>query len=37
MVYDLEHNAKTNQYNFDDLISASIYKDLNIRVADLLE
>ena len=37
MVYDLEHNTKTNQYNFDDLISASIYKDLNIRIADLLK
>ncbi len=36
MVYDLEHNASTNQYNFDDIIPASIYKDLSIRVADLL-
>lgn len=36
MVYDLEHNATTNQYNFDDLIPASIYKDLNIKIADLL-
>lgn len=36
MVYDLEHNAQTNQYNFDDLISVSIYKDLNTRIADLL-
>lgn len=36
MVYDLEHNAKTNQYSFDELIPASIYKDLIIRVADLL-
>lgn len=36
MVYDLEHNAKTNQYNFDDLIPASIYKDLSVKIADLL-
>lgn len=36
MVYDLEHNAQTNQYNFDDLISVSIYKDLNIKIANLL-
>ncbi len=36
MVYDLEHNTKTNQYNFDDLIPASIYKDLSVRIADLL-
>lgn len=36
MVYDLEHNAKTNQYNFDDLIPSSIYKDLSIKIADLL-
>ena len=36
MVYDLEHNAQTNQYNFDDLISVSIYKDLNVKIADLL-
>jgi len=36
MVYDLEHNAKTNQYNFNDDVSACIYEGLNINIADLL-
>lgn len=36
MVYDLEHEEKTNQYSFDDTIPVCIYSDLNINMANLL-
>lgn len=35
-VYDFEHNAGTTQYTFDDEISVCIYRDLSIRITDLL-
>lgn len=36
MVYDLEKNEQSNQYDFDDIISSCIYEDLKIKIADLL-
>lgn len=36
MVYDLEKDEQSNQYDFDDTISSCIYEDLKISVADLL-
>lgn len=36
MVYDLENDQKSNQYSFDDVISACIYEDFHIAVSDLL-
>lgn len=33
MVYDLEKNEQSNQYNFDDTISSCIYEDLKINIA----
>ncbi len=35
MVYDLEHNEKTNQYGFEDTIPVCIYSDLKICISDL--
>jgi len=35
-VFDFEKDEKSNQYNFDDIIPACIYKDLNICISDLL-
>ncbi len=35
-VYDFEHDAGTTQYTFDDEIPVCIYRDLSIRIADLL-
>lgn len=35
-VYDFEHEEKTRQYNFDEDISACIYSDFMINVAELL-
>lgn len=37
MVYDLENNEKSNQYDFEDNIPASIYEDLIICVSSLLQ
>ena len=36
MVYDLENDLKSNQYIFDDIISACIYEDFHITISDLL-
>lgn len=36
MVYDLEKNEQSNQYNFDDTISSCIEEDLKINISDLL-
>ena len=36
MIYDLEHEEKTGQYSFDDILQVNIYKDLTIRISDLL-
>lgn len=36
IVYDLEHEKKTNQYSFDDTVPVCIYDDLNINLANLL-
>lgn len=36
MVYDLEKEEKSNQYNFEDTISSCIYEDLCITISDLL-
>lgn len=36
MVYDLEKNEQSNQYDFDDIIYSCIYKDLKINIASLL-
>lgn len=35
-VYDFENGKNTYQYGFDDEIIASIYGELNIRIADML-
>lgn len=35
-IYDFEHNEQTGQYIFTDIVSSCIYKDLSIKVADLL-
>lgn len=35
-VYDFEHDEGTSQYSFDDEISVCIYKNLKIKIADLL-
>lgn len=35
-VYDFEHDEKTRQYSFDDIISVCTYEDLNIHISDLL-
>ena len=35
-VYDFERGTGTNQYVFDDEIPVCIYRDLNIRITDLL-
>ena len=35
-VFDFDNNEKTGQYNFDNEIESCIYKDLNIKIADLL-
>lgn len=35
-VYDFEYDEKTGQHNFDVNICSCIYKDLNIKIADLL-
>ena len=37
MVYDLENDKKSNQYSFDDDISACVYEDLHIIISELLE
>lgn len=36
MVYDLEKDEQSNQYDFDDAIYSCIYKDLKINIAPLL-
>lgn len=36
MVYDLGKNEKSNQYGFEEDISACIFEDLYIRISDLL-
>lgn len=36
MVFDLEKDEKTNQYDFNDTIASCIYEDLEINIADLL-
>lgn len=36
MVYDLEHDEKTNQYHFDDEISSCIYEDFHVCISGLL-
>lgn len=36
MIYDLEKDEQSNQYDFEDTISSCIYNDLTINVADLL-
>ncbi|MCM1154874.1 MAG: Uma2 family endonuclease [Roseburia sp.] len=35
-VYDFEQEKETKQYSFDDNIPVCIYKDLNIRILELL-
>lgn len=35
-IFDFENNEKTGQYSFDSDISPCIFKDLNIKIADLL-
>ncbi len=35
-VYDFEYNEQTGQYIFTDTVSSCIYKDLSIKIADLL-
>lgn len=35
-VYDFEHGTGTNQYVFDDKIPVCIYRDLSIRISDLI-
>lgn len=35
-VFDFEHDEKTKQYSFDDIIPVCIYEDLNICISDLL-
>lgn len=35
-VFDFDNNEKTGQYNFDNEIESCIYKDLSIKIADLL-
>ena len=35
-VFDFDSNEKTGQYNFDNGIESCIYKDLSIKIADLL-
>ena len=35
MVYDLEKDEQSNQYDYEDTISSCIYNDLTINVADL--
>lgn len=37
MVYDLENDLKSNQYSFDDVISACIYEDFHIAISDLIK
>lgn len=37
MVYDLENDAKSNQYNFDDNIFSCIYEDFCINVSKLMK
>ena len=36
MVYDLEKDEQSNQYNFDDTISSCIYEDLIINIIALI-
>lgn len=36
MVYDFEDESGTNQYTFDDEIPSRIYRDLILRISDLL-
>lgn len=36
-VYDLEHDALTDQYEFDAEIPVCIYDDLKIKIAELLK
>lgn len=36
MVYNFEDESDTNQYTFDDEIPARIYRDLILRISDLL-
>lgn len=35
-LYDFDHDEKTGQYNFDTDIFSCIFKDLSIKIADLL-
>lgn len=35
-VFDFEYNEQTGQYAFTDAVSSCIYKDLSIKIADLL-
>ena len=37
MVYDLENSEKSDQYDFDDVISVCIYNDLTIQLSKLLK
>lgn len=36
MVYNFEDESDTNQYTFDDEIPVRIYRDLILRISDLL-
>lgn len=36
-IYDFEFDEQTGQYLFTDMVSSCIYKDLSIRIADLLQ
>ena len=36
MVYDLEQDKQSDQYNFEDTISSCIYDDLKINIAEFL-
>lgn len=37
MVYGFEHDENVGQYSFEETIKAGIFKDLEIRIADLLK
>lgn len=37
IVYDFEHEKRTNHYSFEETVSGCIYEDLTICLADLLD
>lgn len=36
LVFDFEHEKRTNQYSFDDTVPVCIYEDLSICISDLI-